>query len=155
MVNNISTSNQFDAEDLAACTCANLRKATRLVTQAYDAALQPTGLKATQFTVLATLAGQSEPSLPLTRLASVLVMDRTTLTRNLKPLVRQGLVDIAQETDQRIRNVGLTAKGKALFEAARPRWNRVQSTMVEKLGAERWSGLLNDLAATITVMRDH
>ena len=71
------------ATDLAACACANLRKAARVVTQAYDKALKPTGLRATQFTVIATLA--TEGDAPLTRLAEALVMDRTTLTRNLKP----------------------------------------------------------------------
>ena len=112
------TTIQADAQNLAACTCANLRKATRLVTQAYD------------------------------------VMDRTTLTRNLKPLVRDGLIDIVQESDQRVRNVTLTENGKASFEDARPHWERVQSAMVEKLGSARWSGLLEDLGATITTLRD-
>ena len=74
--------------DVALCTCANLRKATRVITQAFDAALQPTGLKATQFTVLATLARQGDG--PLTLLAESLVMDRTTLTRNLKPWSARG-----------------------------------------------------------------
>jgi DNA-binding MarR family transcriptional regulator len=124
------------------------------VTQAYDAALQPSGLKATQFTVLATLASLDDHSAPLTRLADLLVMDRTTLTRNLKPLVRDGLIDIVQESDQRVRNVTLTENGKASFEDARPHWERVQSAMVEKLGSARWSGLLEDLGATITTLRD-
>jgi len=154
MINRTPPSTQANAENLAACTCANLRKATRLVTQAYDAALQPSGLKATQFTVLATLASMDDGSAPLTRLADKLVMDRTTLTRNLKPLVRDGLIDIVQESDQRVRNVTLTANGKASFEEAQPRWERVQSAMVEKLGSERWSGLLEDLGATITTLRD-
>ena len=60
--------------DVASCTCATLRKAARVVTQAYDAALQPTGLKATQFTLLATL--QIPGDAPMTRLADALVMDR-------------------------------------------------------------------------------
>ena len=138
--------------DLASCTCANLRKATRVVTQAYDAALQPSGLKATQFTLLATLAGFEEA--PMTRLADALVMDRTTLTRNLKPLVRKGLVRIGHEDDQRVRNVSLTEAGRRVFEAARPRWAEAQSRVSESLGHDRLSGFLEDLAATIAAVRN-
>lgn len=140
------------AMDVAACTCANLRKATRVVTQAFDAALRPSGLKATQFTVLATLGSEGE--LPLTRLASALVMDRTTLTRNLKPLVRDGLVHIGQEADQRVRNVSLSAKGESVLAAARPCWEQAQSRVVDALGPTRWSGLLEDLKATVETGRN-
>jgi DNA-binding MarR family transcriptional regulator len=138
--------------DMAACTCANLRKAARVVTQAYETALQPTGLKATQFTLLATLAKRGDA--PLTRLADSLVMDRTTLTRNLKPLVRRGLVHIEHEEDQRVRKVGLTERGNNVFEEARPRWEQVQTRIVESLGQARWSGFLDDLAATIAIVQD-
>lgn len=134
------------------CTCANLRKAARVVTQAYDAALQPVGLKATQFTLLATLTKLGDK--PLTRLADALVMDRTTLTRNLKPLVREGYIRIDQEEDQRIRKVSLTNAGKDVFDKARPRWERAQSKIQGTLGQERWSDLLNGLSATVAVVRD-
>ena len=70
--------------DPANCTFANLRKASRTVSQAYNDALRPAGLKATQFTLLATLNKRGEVS--VSELAAALVMDRTTLTRNLKPL---------------------------------------------------------------------
>ena len=141
-----------DATDVVDCTCANLRKAARVVTQAYDAALQPVGLKATQFTLLATLTRLGDT--PLTRLADALVMDRTTLTRNLKPLVREGYVRIDQEEDQRVRKVGLTAAGQEAFDKARPRWVRAQSKIQGTLGQERWSSLLDGLSATVTVVRD-
>ncbi len=140
------------ATDVAACTCANLRKAARAVTQAYDAALQPAGLKATQFTLLATLAKRGDA--PLTRLADALVMDRTTLTRNLKPLVRRGLIRIEHGEDQRIRKVSLTAAGKKVFKKAHRRWEQAQSRIVERLGQARWSGLVDDLTATVAVVRD-
>ena len=141
------------ATNLTACTCANLRKAARVVTQRYEAALQPTGLKATQFTVLAILAIRG--NLPLTQLAEALVMDRTTLTRNLKPLIGQGLVAIQNEQDQRVRRVELTAKGHKAFKAALPHWEKVQSKVVDGLGLKRWSGLLDDLAATIEEVRSN
>ena len=137
--------------DVALCTCANLRKATRVITQAFDAALQPTGLKATQFTVLATLARQGDG--PLTLLAETLVMDRTTLTRNLKPLVRKGLIRIDHEEDQRIRKVVLTEAGRSQFETALSHWKRTQARIRQQLGPERWAGLLDDLAATVDVAK--
>ena len=138
--------------DLQACTCANLRKAARVTTQAFDAALQPTGLKSTQFTLLATLAGLGDA--PLTRVADTLVMDRTTLTRNLKPLVRAGLVRIESEADQRVRRVALTEAGRQAFEAAQPHWAKAQRRILESLGTARWSGFLQDLAATVYAARD-
>ena len=137
--------------DLGACTCANLRRATRVVTQAYDRALSPMGIRATQFTVLATLAETGE--VPLTRLAEALVMDRTTLTRNLKPLIARGLVGDQQDDDQRVRKIHLTDSGAQLFLEARARWEEVQARMVEGLGPERWSGLLDGLGATVGVAR--
>lgn len=70
------------------CTSMNLHRATRLVTQAYDAALLPSDLKATQFTLLVTFQTLDNPS--LTKMAEAMVMDRTTLTRNVKPLINKG-----------------------------------------------------------------
>lgn len=148
-----SKSERRTATNVAACTCANLRKAARVVTQRYDAALQPTGLKATQFALLATLAKRGD--LPLTHLAEALVMDRTTLTRNLKPLIGKGLVSIESEKDQRVRRINLTAKGNRAFENALPRWEAVQSKLVAGLGFERWSGFLDDLAATVDEARSN
>lgn len=80
----------YEILDVVNCTSATLRKATRVVTQVYDGALRPVGLRATQFNLLATLAISGDT--PLTRLAEMLVMNRTTLTRNLKPLVGKGLI---------------------------------------------------------------
>ena len=138
--------------ELANCTCANLRKAARVVTQAYDAALQPSGLKSTQFILLANLAGQG--GMPLTQLAEALVMDRTTLTRNLKPLLRQGLIRIDQEEDLRVRRVALTDAGADAVEAAQPLWEEMQIRIGRQLGDKRWAGLIEDLTATVEVFRE-
>ena len=137
--------------DITNCTNMNLRKATRLVTQAYDAALQSAGLKATQFTLLATLRGLGNP--PLTKLAEAMVMDRTTLTRNLKPLIDKGLIRIATEQDQRIRQIQLTPQGKRLLDEALPQWQHIQNRVVERMGEERWAQFLEDLELTIEVMK--
>lgn len=142
-----------DASDPAACTCANLRQATRIVTQAFDAALRPTGLKATQFTLLATLAGAGD--MPMVRLAEVLVMDRTTLSRNLKPLIRRKLIRIENADDQRVRNIHLTETGRHAFEEALPKWKLVQIQLTEKLGLDHWSTLMDDLSATVAALQDH
>lgn len=151
MTNNQPTPER-EATAFSDCTCANLRKAARMVTQAYDAALQSTGLKSTQFILLANLAEQGD--MPLTQLADALVMDRTTLTRNLKPLVRQGLVHVAQEADLRVRRISLTRAGRAAVVAARPKWEAMQLRVSERLGDARWAGLLDDLNATVEVFRE-
>lgn len=137
--------------DVVNCTSANLRKVNRLVTQLYDASLRPVGLRATQFNLIATLVKLGDT--PLSRLAGVLVMDRTTLTRNLKPLVDKGLIRIDHEEDQRIRIISLTDEGKIVFEEALPFWREAQSQLVEGLGQNRWSAFLDDLRATIDVIQ--
>ena len=136
---------------MTACTCTRLRMAARAVTQTYDAMLQPSGLRATQFTLLAALATIGDA--PLTQLADRLVMDRTTLTRNLKPLVGEGLVAIAADADRRIRRVHLTKAGRQAFETALPLWQRAQAGLVERFGQTRWAGLLDDLDAAVAAVQ--
>ncbi len=133
--------------NVAVCTCFNIRKAARVVTQMYDAALRPAGLKSTQFSLLAVLAKRGD--LPLTQLAEALVMDRTTLTRNIKPLVEKSLIRIEPAEDQRVRRISLTKHGRQAFELALPHWQEVQSRFVESLGHDRWTGFLADLEATV------
>ncbi len=141
-----------NALDRANCTIANLRKATRAVTQVYNAGLRPVGLQVTQFTVISALARLGDT--PLTRLADALVMDRTTLTRNLKPLVEKRLVRIEQDEDQRVRIVSLTDEGKTVLEDALPYWREAQSRLVDGLGQKRWSAFLDDLETTIGVAQN-
>lgn len=133
------------------CTCFNLRKAARAVTQYYDAALQPSGIKATQFSVL-SVAKRLGPVL-VGRLAEELVMDRTTLTRNLRPLERHGLIRLEPGHDRRSRMVVLTPAGRAALRAARPPWRRAQDRMVEDLGRREWAELLRNLSDTVSAVR--
>lgn len=134
------------------CACFNLRKASRTVTQLYDEILQPSGLLATQFTLLVAIAIAG--SATITRLATELVMDRTTLTRNLKPLERQGLIEISPGQDLRTRVVKLTASGsEALFKAL-PLWEQAQTRVVEGLGQKRWNTLLSDLSDTVLLTQE-
>jgi len=107
------------------CACSTLRRATRAVTAMYDAALAPSGLRITQFSVLVVL-GRLGP-LPVTRLAAEVALDRSTMGRNLDPLERRGLVRIkVGDVDQRERVAHLTAAGERAIEAARPYWRAAQ-----------------------------
>ena len=138
--------------DVTACTLANVRQASRALSQAYDAALQPADIKATQFTVLATLWKQGP--LPLSRLADVMVMDRTTLTRNLQPLIKRKLVGTAPGEDRRVRNISLTPHGKQVLDRALPLWRKAQSQLVDGLGQKRWAGLLDDLSVAVSLTQE-
>ena len=134
---------------MAACTCFNLRKASRVVTQIFEAALEPSGLKATQFTVLAVVSAAGTAT--MTDLARALVMDRTTLTRNLRPLENQGLIAIESGADRRTRFVALTGRGRAKLEAALPLWKEAQARMLKGLGRAAWRDLLEGLDAAVAV----
>jgi DNA-binding MarR family transcriptional regulator len=137
--------------DIGLCAHANLRKAMRVVSQAYDAALRPCRLKATQFTLLAVLAGRGE--MPLTKLSDILVMDRTTLSRNLKPLLAQGFLEIGREKDERIRLVSITQSGRDIVDRGAPLWRDAQSRVVDGLGEARLAGMINDLNALVEAVR--
>ncbi len=138
-----------DYPDIQVCACANLRRATRMVTQAYDAALRPVGLRATQFTMLSVLAkrGQIRQSI----FADILGMDGTTLTRNLRPLLKNEWIQIDREEDQRVRLISITKPGRQVLDEAVPLWRRVQSRFVMGLGDEQWSGLLGTLATAADI----
>ncbi len=133
----------MDIEAPINCTCFNLRKAARAVTQAYDEALKPSGLRSTQMALL-TVVESRGPS-AITELAEELVMDRTTLTRNLRPLMDRGLLEVVAGADRRQRPVAITAEGRAKLAEALPLWREVQSRLADRLGHERWTGLLRGL----------
>ncbi|HEV2357439.1 MAG TPA: MarR family winged helix-turn-helix transcriptional regulator [bacterium] len=133
----------------AECACVNLRKTARCVTQFFDEALTPSGLRATQFTVLVAVALADPPT--MTRIAEALVMDRSTLTRNLRPLERAGLVKTAGGEDRRTRFVTLTSRGRERLTAALPLWERVQNHVVRGIGVPRWHDILGDLSAVRTL----
>jgi DNA-binding MarR family transcriptional regulator len=106
------------------CACTTLRRATRAVTALYDAALSPTGLRITQFSVLRTL--ERRGPLTITALAAAAALDRSTMGRNLEPLRRRRLVKLFSGEDQRERVVRLTPEGRAAIRRALPRWERMQ-----------------------------
>jgi DNA-binding MarR family transcriptional regulator len=112
----------------AACTCGSLRKASRRISQFYDTALAPAGIKSTQYSILSEVErGSSAGPVTMCELASAMVMDRSTLGHNLRPLERDDLIVLRQaHHDRRKRYVELTAKGKSLLPRARRLWRRAE-----------------------------
>lgn len=129
------------------CACASLRRAARAVTQRYDEALRPTGIRLTQFTLLQVLdlAG------PLTQgtLGEQLAMDSTTLSRTLRPLEAEGWIRSRPGADRRERHIHLTAAGKRALERATPAWKEAQRLFREELGEREWAALGPLLMATV------
>jgi DNA-binding MarR family transcriptional regulator len=132
---------------LLKCTCLNLRKATRAITQMYDEFLRPSGLRSTQFSLLMLVRGAKR--IRITDLAEEAVMDRTTLKRNLELLERDGLVRIEAGEDARVREVSLTPMAGQRLAAALPLWERAQEHVTSQLGENRVNRLLADLSAAI------
>lgn len=134
-------------------TCAdfNLRRATRLVSQAFDQALKPTGLKITQFSLM--VAAYMNQNLILNKLARVMGMDRTTLSRNLAVLERRGLVEMEQGDDRREVRVQLTPTGLELMEQAAPLWHKAQEKITAGLGPEGWEDTLANLRALVKSLK--
>ena len=133
------------------CACFNLRKAARAVTQLYDEVLAPSGLRGTQFSVLAVIAAAGPAT--MTDLADTLVMDRTTLTRNLKPLLGRGLVERGEGEDRRQRPIAITPAGRDALGQALPPWEKAQARIAGGLGAARWKGMVEDLNTAIRLAR--
>jgi DNA-binding MarR family transcriptional regulator len=128
------------------CIGMHVRRASRIITQIYDEALRPLGLQLNQFTLLASI--KLLGSTAITRLAEVLFMDQTTLTRNLKPLEKRGLIVITPGEDRRVRVVCLTHEGHMLLDSALPLWEKAQNRITEKFGAQQARELLSILADT-------
>src|SRR3984957_18702566 len=105
------------------CYCLHLQRAARATARRYDDALRPLGLTSGQFSLLMSLNRVEPPTMG--EVASLLAMDRTTLTANLKPLERRGLVELAVDpADRRSRRLALTRSGRDLLAAALPAWKR-------------------------------
>ncbi len=120
----------------AQCCCFSLRKVTRAVTQFFDRHLEPAGIRATQFTLLVELASSAGKT--LTEMAEGLVMDRTTLTRNLKPLQKDGFITTVKLADRRSKGYALTDLGRQAIEKGIPLWRKAQQAIVGQLGNDRY-----------------
>jgi DNA-binding MarR family transcriptional regulator len=135
----------------AACNSLALRQAARHVTQFYDQFLAPSGLRSTQYSILARL--QRRGPMTINALAAALVMDRTTLSRNILPLQRDGLIAVgAGKADRRSKALSLTAAGIARWRSGLKGWQQAQSRFEAAFGVKRAKqlrALTNEIALTV------
>ena len=145
--NTMQTETPLHIED---CTCLAVRQAARHVSQFYDHYLATVGLRTTQFSILAKLWRRG--TMTINALAADLVMDRTTLGRNILPLAREGLIRIKPgETDRRSKELTLTDAGRERLKAAREGWSQAQAAFARAFGEDRTPGLralLREVATT-------
>jgi DNA-binding MarR family transcriptional regulator len=136
--------------EIVPCNCLALRQAARHVTQFYDQFLAPTGLRTTQFSILARLRRMGP--MTINALAQHLVMDRTTLGRNILPLERDGLIAVARgRADRRSKELHLTEEGAARLRTALKGWERAQTRFAASFGdrrAAKLRALLHAVSAT-------
>jgi DNA-binding MarR family transcriptional regulator len=125
------------------CTCVNLKKATRAVSHIVDQHVRPAGLRTGQFSILVNVANNG--SVRVGDLADELVMDVTTLSRNIRLLERDGYVNISSGNDKRVREITLTDCGLKKIAEILPLWEKAQSTIKHELGEENWDMLISQL----------
>ncbi len=142
-----------DAIDHArvACVCSSLRMATRTVARIYDEALRPHGIRTTQYAILVRLEREGPAS--LSALAARLAMDRTTLARELAPLVDRGLVHLDRGADRRQRIADLSEAGRATRDGAAAAWRVAQDAIEERFGARRSGALVDELHDLVAATR--
>jgi DNA-binding MarR family transcriptional regulator len=133
------------------CSCQKLRSASRAVTRMYDEYLRPSGLTIGQYSILAAL--YYVPSMPLRRLAVRLELDRTTLTRSLGILERDGLVSIALDPgDSRVRSISITEAGLQKLTETYPLWMKAQKELSNALGARALGDFRESLDRSIEAL---
>jgi DNA-binding MarR family transcriptional regulator len=130
-------------QDPIQCVCTTLRKATRNVTQLYDDALRPSGLRTTQLHTLNAIGEAGEAT--VTELTKLLLIDQTTLTRNLAVLERDGLIKEVQKPDGRLKSVRLTRKGEQALQAALPLWAEIQERVTKAISTSTWASMSAEL----------
>lgn len=123
-----------DVDPSLRCTAAAIRGAARKVTQHYDDRLKPTGLRLSQFSVLRNVARRDGAT--ITELAELLTMDRTTLTRNLRPLESAGLLRLETGGDRRSRAVRITDAGRAMLDRSIPLWEQAERDLRARVGEQ-------------------
>lgn len=135
------------------CVCSAVRRADRALNRLYDEALRPSGLATTQYALLSILSRAGRP-LPHAELADRQEMAGTTLSRTVKPLVRDGLIALTPGQDRRTRYVAITPAGEAVLAQARPLWAAVQDRLIADLGQERIEQLLGELGELVAYLRE-
>ncbi len=132
-----------DMAQLPNCICFNLRRVARIITQEYDAELRQRGIRSTQTPILQALCRREWWS--MAELSEWLGMDRTTLVRNLRPLERDGLIESKGGGHGVPVEIFITAKGRKHVEEFTPAWRTAQARIIDTLGDEQWSSLLDQL----------
>ena len=128
----------------APCACGRLRRATRALTQLYDDAMAPSGLRVTQFSVLRAL--ERDGPARISDLAARTLLDRTALSRNLDPLIERQLVTVTTgDHDARAREIALTGKGAQALKRAQPYWRRAQEDVARRIGKPKLDALITIL----------
>ncbi len=115
------------------CTCFRVRGAARRISQIYSRHLAPTGLKISQFSLLGFVSGRGP--IGISQLAELLATDRTTVTRNLRPLLALGVIEQTEASDRRRHELVATAAGRALFKRALPLWAAAEQEVRTAMGA--------------------
>ena len=140
-------------KQLAGCSCNMMRKSARKITQFYENSLREAGIKPTQFSILAALANTGP--IQLSQLADRLLLERTSLTRNLNVLERNTWIDIQPgEEDSRQRVVFLSRNGYKQLDLAIPYWQKAQKAIAKDMGQDTMTGLrctLDEMTENITV----
>jgi len=122
---------------------------SRAVTQLYDDILRPSGLRVTQFSILAAIARRGEAN--LRQLERALAIDQTTLTRSVNLLERDRMIERVPNPDGRVKAMRLTGKGKRLLDMARPLWAQAQDRVLRELGPSAWADAQRRLAHLLHV----
>jgi len=135
---------QFKPKFSSPCHCLNIRRASRAVTQFYEKVLEPSGLKVTQYSLLRNL--ELVESVTMSVLAKTMRIDRTTLNRNLKPLINAGLITVNSGEDSRSRQVMLTEAGKDALVNALVLWDRAQASLEDYLGKAELASIEKSLS---------
>ena len=127
------------------CACTRLRTAARLITRAYDEALRPSGINASQLAILAAIDVGDATS--IVTLAKRLDVDRTTLSRNLKPLEKMNLIRLGPEGWKRSKTMHVTAEGQRRLATAAGLWEHAQAGFLDRFGKAQWKRVETDLKA--------
>jgi DNA-binding MarR family transcriptional regulator len=134
---------KLDLSGTGQCGSFNFRRTARAVTRLYDAALQESGIRSTQFAILVGIA-KNQP-VAIGKLGDVLVVDGTTLTRSLRLLKKEGLVSISSRSTMRQRFLTITPKGERTLERSLPAWRTAHERFVATIGSAYWGDLRNEL----------
>ena len=143
--------NRYLRESIARCTCFNIRRVSRAVTQYYDIKLKPCGLRITQVALLTAI--QVNQHLNISTLSKIMATDKSTLTRNLRPMIDLGYIESLPGSDRRTRELRITNAGVKIIKQAIPLWESAQTSMEKELGKKDMNILYGLLGNVFQVTR--